>query len=165
MKKILIALGAVLALGACAGSSAVVTIDGVTLDLDDIPVTSDSSTIDDDTFRNALNWVIRDQVLTAAAEDEFGVMFSEAELNDRAALGLGSLNPGDLDDPRANLSYFLIQARVGLDGLMWEQVDPLLPDGMSQNEWAIEKLNAAEVEVDARYGEWRVNPEPLVYEP
>jgi hypothetical protein len=165
MKKILMALGVVLALGACAGSNAVVTIDGVTLDLDDIPVTSDSSTIDDDTFRNALNWVIRDQVLTAAAEDEFGITFSEAELNDRAALGLSSLDPGEQDDPRANLSYFLVQARVGRDGLMWEQVDPLLPDGTSQNEWAIEKLSAAEVEVNARYGEWRVSPEPLVYEP
>lgn len=165
MKKTVIALAAVLVLGACAGSNHVLTVDGVSLDLDDIPVSSDSSTIDDDTFRNALNWVIRDRVLVAAAEDEFGITFTEAELNDRAALGLSSLNPAEQDDPRANLNYFLIQARVGLDGLLWPQVTPLLPDGLSQNEWAIEKLSAADIELDARYGEWRVSPEPLVYEP
>jgi hypothetical protein len=165
MKKTLIAVGAALILGACAGNNAVVTIDGVTLDLDDVPVSTESSTIDDDTFRMALNWVIRDRVLTAAAADEFGITFSEDELNDRASAALGGLDPALQDDPRANLSYFLIQARVGLDGLLWPQVEPLLPDDLSQNEWAIEKLLAADVEVDARYGEWRVNPEPLVYEP
>ena len=165
MKKTLIALGAVLVLSACAGSDAVVTIDGVTLDLDDVPVSSESSTIDDETFRNALNWAVRDRVLTAAAEDEFGITFAEEELNDRASTALASLDPSEQDDPRANLSYFLIQARVGLDGLLWPQVDPLLPEDQSQNEWAIEKLLAADVEVDRRYGEWRVNPEPLVYEP
>lgn len=164
MKKTLFALAAVLVLGACAGSNAVVMIDGVTLDLDDVPVASESSTIDSDTFRNALNWVIRDRVLTAAAQDEFGITFSEDELNDRASLALGSLNPAEQDDPRANLNYFLIQARVGLDGLLWPQVEALLPDDLSQNEWAIDKLLAADVEVDARYGEWRVNPEPLVYQ-
>jgi hypothetical protein len=165
MKKTLIGLAAVLVLGACGGSDHVVTIDGVSLDLDDVPVSSESSTIDDDTFRNALNWVIRDRVLVAAAEDEFGITFTEAELTDRATMALGSLNPAEQDDPRANLDYFLIQARVGLDGLLWPQVNPLLPDGLSQNEWAIEKLLAADVEVDTRYGEWRVDPEPLVYEP
>ncbi len=165
MKKILIAFGAVLALGACAGSSSVVSVDGVSLDLDAIPVASDSSTINDDIFRNALNWVIRDQVLMAAAEDEFGITFTESELDERARRGLNSLSAAEQDDPRANLNYFVIQARVGLDGLLWAELAPRLPDGMSQNEWAIEKLSAADVEVDARYGEWRVSPEPLVYEP
>jgi len=165
MKKILIALGAVLVLGACSGSDTVATIDGVALDLNDVPVSTEASTIDEDTFRHALNWVIRDRILTAAAEDEFGITFSEDELTNRASATLGSLNPAEQDDPRANLSYFLIQARVGLDGLLWPQLDPLLPEDLSQNEWALEKLLTAAVEVNARYGEWRVNPEPLVYKP
>lgn len=165
MKKLLIALAAVLVLGACSGSDAVVTIDGVTLDLEDVPVSTEASTINEDTFRHALNWVIRDRILTAAAEDEFGITFSEDELTDRASVALDSLNPAEQDDPRANLSYFLIQARVGVDGLLWPQLDPLLPDDLSQNEWALEKLLNAAVEVNTRYGEWRVNPEPLVYKP
>ena len=164
MKKLLVLMAVGLVLGACGGNNAVVTIDGVTLDLDDVPVSSESSTIDSGTFRNALNWVIRDRVLAAAAEDEFGITFSADELNDRASAALGSLGPDDQDDPRANLNYFLIQARVGLEGLLWPQLEPLLSDGLSQNEWAIEKLLAADVQVGARYGEWRVNPEPLVYE-
>ena len=154
-----------LALSACAGSETVVTIDGVSYDVDDIPITTSASTIDLDTFRNALNWVIRDRVLSNAAREEFGITFTQEELTERASLALSSLSESDQADPRANLDYFLIQARVGLDGLLWGQVEPQLPEDVSQNQWAIEKLGEAEIEVDSRYGEWRINPEPLVYGP
>ncbi len=165
MKKTLVAAIVGLALGACGGSGSVVTVDGVAFDIEAIPVETDSSTIDLDTFRNALNWAIRDQVLTTAAEEEFGITFDRAELEGRALAALESLPEADQQDPRANLGYFLIQARVGVEGLLWPQVTALLPEGITQNQWAIEKLSAAEVEVDARFGEWRVSPEPLVYEP
>ena len=71
MRKILpvvLALG--LLSGACAGSRDVVTVDGVTFARDDIPIVTESSIIDLAIFRNALNWVIRDQVLTSAARED-----------------------------------------------------------------------------------------------
>ena len=165
MRRLLGAVVAVLALSACAGADSVATVDGVTFDLDDIPIETEASTVDITTFRNALNWVIRDQVLTAAASDEFGVSFDSAETSARASEALAGLSETDQLDPRANLDYFLIQARVGRDGLLWPQIESRLPAGVTQNEWAIQQLAAAEVEVDVRYGEWRTNPEPLVYAP
>ncbi len=165
MKKTLIVAAIGLVLGACAGSTSVVTVDGVSFEVDDIPIETAESTIDLDTYRNALNWIIRDQVLMSAAEEEFGISFAESELQERASAALASLSEVDQQDPRANLRYFLIQARVGVEGLLWPEVVPQLPEGVSQNQWAIDQLSAAAVEVDARYGEWRVSPEPLVYGP
>jgi len=165
MKKSLIAVAILVTAGACSGGHSVVSVDGTSFQVDDIPVTTESSTIDLATFRNALNWVIRDEVLVAAAEEEFGVSFVDEELTERASAALDALTEAEQEDPRANLNYFLIQARVGLEGLMWPQVEPQLPDGVSQNDWAVEKLEAATIEVDARYGEWRTDPEPLVYAP
>ena len=165
MRRVLLAAGMALVLVACSGANAVVTIDGATFDVEDMPIETEASTIDLNVFRNALNWVIRDQVLTAVAADEFGITLDREQLDARAADALAGLSPQDRLDPRANLDYFLIQARVGRGGLLWEQIDPLLPDGVGQNQWAIEQLRLAEVEVDIRYGEWRTDPEPLVYEP
>ena len=165
MKKVLVAAGMALVLVACSGADSVVTVNGIGYDVDDVPIETELSTIDLDTFRNALNWVIRDQVVTAAARDEFGISLDRDELEVRAADALEGLSPEDRLDPRANLDYFLIQARVGRNGLVWEQIQPLLPEGVGQNQWAIEQLRVAEVEVDARYGEWRTDPEPLVYGP
>ena len=165
MRRVLLAAGMALVLFACSGADAVVTVNGATFEVDDIPIETEASTIDLNVFRNALNWVIRDQVLTAVAADEYGITFDRGELEARATDALSGLSPQDQLDPRANLDYFLIQARVGRDGLLWEQVEPLLPEGVGQNQWAIEQLRAAEIEVDARYGEWRTDPEPLVYEP
>lgn len=165
MRRLLAAAVIALLTAACAGSDSVVSVDGVTFDLDDIPIETEASTVNLATFRNALNWVIRDQVLTTAAADEFGITFDSEELNLRASSALDGLSPNDRLDPRANLDYFLIQARVGVAGLLWPEIQSLLPEDVGQNEWAIEKLRAADVEVDPRYGEWRTSPEPLVYEP
>jgi hypothetical protein len=165
MRRAFIAAGVAAVLAACSGADTVVKIDGVRLGVDDIPVETEESTIDLSIFRNALNWVIRDEVLTAAAADEFGVVFDAAETEARAADALAGLSPTDQIDPRANLDYFLIQSRVGRNGLLWPQIEPFLPDGVGQNQWAIEQLRSAEVDVDPRYGEWRTDPEPLVYEP
>lgn len=166
MKRALAVVASVVLLGACAGSDTVVTVNGVDFDLDDIPIETDASTVDLDTFRNALNWVIRDQVLVTAAAEEFGISFDNDELTARANSALEGLTPSDRGDPRANLDYFLIQARVGVGaGLLWPELETLLPEGTSANEWAIDKLRAADVEVDTRYGEWRTTPDPLVYGP
>jgi hypothetical protein len=164
MKKTLAVAVIALAAGACSGGHQVVSVDGAGFSVDDIPITTESSTVDLGTFRNALNWLIRDEVLMNAAEREFGVTFTEAEVTEWAESALASLPEDQLEDPRANLDYFIIQARVGLQGLLWPIVEPELPEGTSQNDWAIEQLNAAEVEVDVRYGVWRLDPEPLVYE-
>lgn len=165
MRRALIAAGLAVVVAACSGADTVVKIDGVRLDVDDIPVETEASTIDLEIFRNALNWVVRDRVLTAAAGEEFGIAFDQEEMGAQASDALASLSPADQLDPRANLDYFLIQARVGRDGLLWSSIESLLPEGVDQNEWAIDRLLAAEVEVDPRYGVWRTTPEPLVYEP
>lgn len=164
MKKTLAVALFALVLAACSGGHQVVSVDGNGFSVDDIPITTESSTVDLGTFRNALNWVIRDEVLMNAAEREFGVTFTETEVTEWAEAALASLPEDQLEDPRANLDYFIIQARVGLQGLLWPIVEPQLPEGTSQNDWAIEQLNAAEIEVDVRYGVWRLDPEPLVYE-
>ena len=165
MKRALVAAGLVVILAACSGVDAVVTVDGVDFDVDDIPIETEESTVDLEIFRNALNWVIRDHVITTAAGEEFGVVFDREELEVRAAEALAGLDPQLQADPRANLDYFLIQARVGLQGLLWPQIESRLPEDVTQNEWAIQQLREADVEVDVRYGEWRTTPEPLVYAP
>lgn len=165
MKKTVASVLIVLAAGACSGGQQVMSVDGTGFEVDDIPITTEASTVDLATFRNALNWVIRDEVLMGVAEQEFRVSLDEAEVMEQAEAALSSLPEAQLEDPRANLDYFLIQSRVGLQGLLWPQVDPHLPEGMSRNEWVIEQLSAADIEVDVRYGEWRTDPEPLVYGP
>ncbi len=170
MRKTVLAALFGLALGACSGSVSVVTVDGVTFGLDDVPVETADSTMPIEVFREALQWVIRDQVYMSAAGDEFGIAFSEAELLEQASSALDALPDGLKSDPRANLDYFLIHARVGLGsvglvGRLWSELETRLPDGVSPNQWAVERLTAANVEVDRRYGEWRVSPDPGVYEP
>lgn len=150
------------ALAACAGSSEVMTVDGVVFDLDDIPITTEDPTIEFDIFRNTLFWVIADQVLTEAAFDQFAITFSEQEVR---AAAEASLALGDTTDPRANLAFFEIQARFGPQGLAWGEVSDQLPEGLLPIEWALEQLRAADVEVAPKYGEWRVIPEPAVYAP
>ena len=165
MKRMLIPVIAALVLSACAGVGTAVEVDGVSFDIDDIPIETQASVVDLGTFRNALNWVIRDHVLMEAAGEQFGISFTPEELEARAAAALAGLSEADREDPRANLAYFIIQARVGVGGLLWPAVEPLLPAGVTQNQWAIEQLSAAEVDVDTRFGEWRLIPEPLVYAP
>lgn len=165
MRRTAAAVGVALALAACSGAGEVATVNGATFDVDDIPITTEESSINLETFRVALNWLIRDQVLTAAAREDYGLTLDPAEVEDLAVRTLASLSPNDQLDPRANLDYFLIQARVGRSGLLWDELAERLPEDLTENQWALESLRRAEVEVDPRYGEWRTSPEPLVYEP
>ncbi len=168
MKHTLTVAAIALVLSACAGGNSAVTVEDVTFDVDDIPIETESATVDLEVFRDALNWVVRDQILMSAAADEFGISFPGDELAELASSGLASLTPAAQQDPRANLDYFLIQARVGrfmLEGLLWPELESRLPESVSPSQWAVEKLTAAEVDVDARFGEWRVSPDPRVYEP
>lgn len=162
MKKTLTLAIVSLALAGCAGSTTVMKVDGVSFDLDDIPITTDSSTIELDIFRNALNWVVADEVLTAAADEQFGISFSDAEVVALAEAGLAASDPAD---PRTNLDYLRIQAKFGQQGLMWQPLGQALPEGVLPIEWALDQLRAADVEVAPKYGEWRVDPEPAVYGP
>lgn len=162
MKKTLLLAASCLALAACSGSNQVMTIDGVSFDVDDIPIATDEAVIEMDIFRNALNWLVADEVLTRAAEEQFGITFSEEDVR---ALAEASLAVSDTTDPRANLDYLSIQARFGQNGLLWPELAPVLPEGVLPIQWALDQLRAAEVEVSAKYGEWRVDPEPAVYAP
>ena len=162
MKKTLAAAVIGLTLGACAGSSNVVTVDGVRFDLDDVPIETDASSIDPSIFRNALNWMIANEVVMKAAEAEFGIRLSEQEVLNAAQL---MLPLSDADDPRVNLDFLRIQARIGLEGLLWPELEPRLPEGISFVQWFNDRLSAADVEVGVRFGEWRVSPGPGVYEP
>ena len=154
-----------LSLAACSNAGEVATVNGASFDVDDVPITTEESTINLETFRVALNWLIRDQVLTAAARADYGLTLDPAAVEELAVRTLASLSPNDQLDPRANLDYFLIQARVGRSGLLWEELGALLPEDLTENQWALETMRRADVEVDPRYGEWRTSPEPLVYEP
>jgi len=160
MKKALAPVLIGLALSACAGS--VVTVDGVTFDLEDIPVETDASTVEMELFRNAINWVIANKVVTRAAEDEFGIILSENEVEEAALLLLAG---GNQLDPRTNLDFLRIQARIGPNGLLWPEVGSNLPEGVSPFQWANDQLSTADVEVNVRFGEWRASPAPGVYEP
>ena len=162
MKKTLTVAICSLVVAACAGSAQVITIDGVSLYLEDIPVETDASTIELEVFRNALNWVVADQVLTTAAAEQFGITFSDEEVLALAEAGLAA---SDTTDPRSNLGFLKIQARFGQSGLLWQQLTPLLPEGVLPIEWALDQLRTADVEVSSKYGEWRVDPEPAVYGP
>ena len=134
------------------------TIDGVTFDVDDVPLETDESTIDMDLFREAVNWLVFDHIVVGAAEDEFGLILSDEEIEAEA---LALLAVGDETDPKTNLPFLRIQVRVGLLGpaLIAE-----LPEGVPPFQWAAEKLSGADVEVNPRFGEWRVTPNPGVYE-
>ena len=162
MKKTLTLAIFCLALAACSGSSAVMTVNDVSFDLADIPVTTDSSSIELDIFRNALNWVVADEVLTKAAEEQFGIAFSDAEVRTVAEAALAA---SDSSDPRTNIDYLRIQAKFGQQGLVWQPLGEALPEGVLPIEWALDQLRAADVEVNPKYGEWRVDPEPAVYGP
>ncbi len=162
MKKTLTLAIIGLALSGCAGSSHVLTVDGVAFDFDDIPISTEEPSIGLDIFRNTLNWVVANQVLTAAAGEEFGIALSEQTVLAAAQAGLGAQ---DSSDPRANLDFFRIQARVGPQGALWGELAPLLADDLPPIEWARSQLREADVEVASRYGEWRVTPEPGVYGP
>jgi hypothetical protein len=168
MRKAVFVAGVAVVLAACSGADPVVTVNGVGFDVDDIPIETESSSIRLDVYREALNWVIRDHILMTAAAEEFGVSLAEEDVQQLAAATLGNLSSADEADPRANLHYFRIQARVGVrmvEGLLWREVVPRLPDDITLNSWVDDKLRAAEVEVDPRVGEWRTNPDPGVYEP
>lgn len=162
MKKTLTLAIVSLALAACAGSARVITINDVALDLEDIPVLTDASSIELEIFRNALNWVVADRVLTAAAAEQFGITFSDEEVLALAEAGLAASDP---TDPRTNLDFLKIQARFGQRGLLWEQLAPFLPEGVLPIEWALDQLRSADVEVSSKYGDWRIDPEPAVYGP
>jgi len=162
MKKTLTVAICSLVLAACAGSTQVITIDGVSLNLEDIPVETDASTIELEVFRNALNWVVADRVLTTAAAEQFGITFSDEEVLALAEAGLAA---SDSTDPRSTLGFLKIQARFGQSGLLWQQLAPLLSEGVLPIEWALDQLRAADVEVSPKYGEWRIDPEPAVYGP
>jgi hypothetical protein len=161
MKKLLVVVLAGLLLGACSGASSVVTVDGVTFDVDDVPLETDSSTIEMELFREAINWVVADHIVMRAAEDDFDLVLSDQEVDDAATVLLAS---GNEADPRNNLAYQRIQARIGPSGLLGPALLAELPEGVPPFQWANEKLSAADVRVNPRYGEWRVTPNPGVYE-
>ncbi|NNC90879.1 MAG: hypothetical protein HKN80_00165 [Acidimicrobiia bacterium] len=161
MRKLLIVVMAGLVLGACSGASNVVTVDGVAFDVDDMPLETEASTLDMDLFREAINWVVADRILVQAAEDDFGLVLSNQDVDDAASTLLGSTNPAD---PTSNLAYQRIQARIGPSGLLGPAILAALPDGVQLFDWAGEKFNAADVRVNPRYGEWRLAPNPGVYE-
>jgi len=161
MKKLLVLMVVGLLLGACSGSSGVVTVDGVTFDVEDVPLEADGSTIDMVLFREAINWVVADDIVVRAAEDEFGLVLSDEEIDDEATALLAL---GDEADPRNNRAYQRIQARIGPNGLLGPALLTELPEGVPPFEWANEKLSAADVQVNPRFGEWRVTPNPGVYE-
>lgn len=151
-----------LALAACAGSSPVVTVNGETFRLDDIPIATDASTVDLDVFRNAINWVIANKVVVSAAEEEFGISIPRDEVMEAASALLAG---GDARDPRSNLDFLLIQAQIGPNGLLWPELQPRLPEGITFIQWANDRLREADVEVGPKYGEWQAGPQPGVYSP
>ncbi|MDH3539833.1 MAG: YgdI/YgdR family lipoprotein [Acidimicrobiia bacterium] len=162
MKKLLFLMVAVLALGACSGATDVVTVDGVTFDVDDVPLETDASTIDMELFREAINWLVFDHIVVRAAEDEFGLVLSDEEIEAEASALLAA---GDERDPRNNLPYLRIQARIGPSGLLGPALLAELPDDVPPFQWANEKLGETDVEVNPRFGEWRVTPNPGIYGP
>ncbi len=165
IKRVLVASALVLTASACSGDVKVATVDGVALSLSDIPVHSAGFSVPEEAFLNALNWEIRERVLLAAADAEFGIRLDEAEVAISAQQILDGLSAASRSDPRANLAYFETQARVAQSvGLLW----PLLAEAVggeqgSATDWANDRLRAANVEVNERFGVWRLTPEPLVY--
>ena len=114
-------------------------------------------------FRDALNWLIRDQVLLEAADESFGIRLSENDVQGLAEVQLASLPQEALDDPRANLEYFLIQARLGAQGLLFPRLVDVLPADELPVEWATDRLREADVTVAERFGVWLLEPDPRVY--
>lgn len=159
MKKLLVLASFGLVLGACSGGASVVTVDGVSFDIDDVPLETDASTIDMDLFREAINWVVFDHIVVRAAEDEFGLVLSDQEIEAEAAALLAA---GDESDPRSNLPFLRIQARIGLLG---PALLAALPEGVPPFQWADEKLSEADVKVNPRFGVWQETPNPGIYEP
>ena len=143
MKKLLVLLVVGLVLGACSGASGVVTVDGVTFDVDDVPLEVDGSTIDMELFREAINWVVADHIVVRAAEDEFGLVLSDQEIDDEVSALLAFVEEAD---PRNNRAYQRIQARIGPNGLLGPALLGELPEGVPPFQWANEKLSAADVQ-------------------
>jgi len=162
MKKLLVLVLVGLALGACSGGADVVTVDGVTFEVEDVPLETVDSTLDMDLFREAINWVVFDHIVVGAAEDEFGLVLSDQEIEAEATALLAA---GDDGDPRSNLPFLRIQARIGPNGLLGPALLAALPEGVAPFQWANEKLSEADVEVNPRYGVWRETPNPGIYEP
>jgi hypothetical protein len=140
----------------------VVTVDGVNFDIDDIPLETDGSTIEMDLFREVINWVVFDHIVVRAAEDEFGLVLSDQEIETAAAALLAA---GDERDPKNNLRFLRIQARIGAGGLLGPALLAELPEEVAPFQWANEKLLQAEVEVNPRFGVWQLTPNPGIYEP
>lgn len=165
IKRVLVLSALALAASSCGGDVEVARVEGVALSLSDIPVHSAGFAVPEEAFLNALNWEIRDRVLLAAADAEFGIRLDGAEVAASAAQILAGLPSASRGDPRANLAYFETQARVAQGvGLLW----PLLEEALGSQpgeatDWANEQLRTARVEVNERFGVWRVTPEPLVY--
>lgn len=162
MKRLLVLVSVGLVLGACSGAASVVTVDGVRFDVDDVPLETDDSTIGMDLFREAINWVVFDHIVVRAAEDEFGLVLPDQEIEAQAA---ALLAVGDERDPKNNLPFLRIQARIGPNGLLGPALLAALPEGLPPFQWANEKLSEADVKVNPRFGVWQETPNPGIYGP
>ena len=164
MKRFSVVLTLSLLAAACSGDTNVATVDGFSLSLSDIPVESDGFEVAKEVFLNALNWEIRDRVLSTAAEVEFQITLDSEEVTASAAAILAGLPPESRSDPRANLGYFETLARVVPgEGLLWPLLGEALGDQSAATSWANDTLRNADVKVKRRFGVWRVDPDPRVY--
>ena len=146
------------------GSSYVATVDGVTIDYDDLKIETDATTVPTQTVRIALDILILDLVLVQAAERDYGIQLDDAAIATWIAANVPS-DPEALGDPRPAADSFDRFARVADNGLLWEEVAAALPAGETVIGWRNDTLAAADVEVNPRYGVWLLEPNPQVYRP
>lgn len=164
MRRLLLIVGLVIAATGCGGSSYVATVDGQTIDLDDLRIETEANTVPSQTVRIALDILILDTVLVPAAERDFGIRLDNADVDAWIATNVPS-DPEQLGDPRPAADSFPRFARVADNGLLWPEVANALPEGQTVVEWRNATLAAADVEVNPRYGVWLLEPSPQVYRP